>query len=244
MSRISPLFEVRRFADAIVYQRPAEVTHVADDARKRVLVVDDASLVRLYYRDALERAGFEVDEALNGLEALEKLLARAVRPADRRRQHAADGRPHASCDALRGKSLAAGVDPGAGDQHRDGAARTRRGARGGRELLPRQAGRARRRWWSTPPCCAGCRHERVHRAVPDRIARAGRAGDADLLALEKAPTDAERLDGAFRAFHTLKGGAGIVEFAAMQEALHRAEDVLAARARRRDRSRRSISATA
>jgi two-component system chemotaxis response regulator CheY len=40
-----------------------------------VLVVDDASLVRLYYRDALEKAGFEVAEALNGLEALERLLA-------------------------------------------------------------------------------------------------------------------------------------------------------------------------
>jgi two-component system chemotaxis response regulator CheY len=38
-----------------------------------VLIVDDASLVRLYYREALEGAGFVVDEALNGLEALEKL---------------------------------------------------------------------------------------------------------------------------------------------------------------------------
>jgi two-component system, chemotaxis family, chemotaxis protein CheY len=47
---------------------------VADRAKKRILVVDDASLVRFYYRDALERAGYEVDEALNGLEALEKLL--------------------------------------------------------------------------------------------------------------------------------------------------------------------------
>ena len=50
----------------------------------------------------------------------------------------------------------------------------------------------------------------------------------DLLALEKTPSDAERFDDAFRAFHTLKGGAGIVEFAAMQEALHCAEDALAA----------------
>ena len=41
---------------------------------KRVMVIDDAALVRLYYREALERAGYEVDEALNGLEALEKLL--------------------------------------------------------------------------------------------------------------------------------------------------------------------------
>jgi two-component system, chemotaxis family, chemotaxis protein CheY len=40
----------------------------------RVMVVDDAALVRLYYRDILEAAGFQVQEALNGLEALEKLL--------------------------------------------------------------------------------------------------------------------------------------------------------------------------
>jgi two-component system chemotaxis response regulator CheY len=43
-------------------------------ARKRILIVDDASLVRAYYRQALERAGFDVDEALNGLEGLEKIL--------------------------------------------------------------------------------------------------------------------------------------------------------------------------
>ena len=46
---------------------------------RRILIVDDASLVRMYYRDALERAGYSVDEAMNGLEALEKLL---VAPAD------------------------------------------------------------------------------------------------------------------------------------------------------------------
>jgi two-component system, chemotaxis family, chemotaxis protein CheY len=40
---------------------------------KSVLVVDDASLVRLYYRTALEAAGFQVEEALNGFEALERL---------------------------------------------------------------------------------------------------------------------------------------------------------------------------
>jgi two-component system chemotaxis response regulator CheY len=55
---------------------------MGENAKKRVLVVDDASLVRLYYRDALERAGFQVDEALNGLEALEKLLAAPEAPAD------------------------------------------------------------------------------------------------------------------------------------------------------------------
>jgi two-component system, chemotaxis family, chemotaxis protein CheY len=43
------------------------------EAGKRVLVVDDAALVRMYYRGALESHGFAVEEALNGLEALEKL---------------------------------------------------------------------------------------------------------------------------------------------------------------------------
>jgi two-component system chemotaxis response regulator CheY len=47
---------------------------MAEPTGKRILVVDDANLVRRFYRDALERAGFEVDEALNGVEALEKVL--------------------------------------------------------------------------------------------------------------------------------------------------------------------------
>lgn len=42
--------------------------------QKRVLIVDDAALIRAYYRQALERAGYAVEEALNGLEGLEKLL--------------------------------------------------------------------------------------------------------------------------------------------------------------------------
>jgi two-component system chemotaxis response regulator CheY len=49
------------------------------DRKMRILVVDDANLVRLYYRQILEEAGFEVEEALNGLEALERLL---VSPPD------------------------------------------------------------------------------------------------------------------------------------------------------------------
>ncbi|WP_334162492.1 chemotaxis protein CheA [Phenylobacterium sp.] len=50
----------------------------------------------------------------------------------------------------------------------------------------------------------------------------------DLLALEENPREADRLDGAFRGFHTLKGAAGIVDFNAMARALHAAEDVLSA----------------
>lgn len=43
---------------------------------RHVLVVDDGTLVRLFYRNALEAAGFVVDEAINGLEAMEKVLSR------------------------------------------------------------------------------------------------------------------------------------------------------------------------
>jgi two-component system chemotaxis response regulator CheY len=49
------------------------------DRKMRILVVDDANLVRLYYRQILEEAGFEIEEALNGIEALERLL---VSPPD------------------------------------------------------------------------------------------------------------------------------------------------------------------
>jgi two-component system, chemotaxis family, chemotaxis protein CheY len=46
--------------------------------KHRVLIVDDANLVRRYYREALPPALYDVDEALNGLEALEKLLTQAA----------------------------------------------------------------------------------------------------------------------------------------------------------------------
>ena len=41
----------------------------------RILVGDDATTVRMYYRDLLEQAGFAVAEAANGFEGLEKALA-------------------------------------------------------------------------------------------------------------------------------------------------------------------------
>ncbi|GLH76677.1 response regulator [Bradyrhizobium sp. SSBR45G] len=47
---------------------------MTDAAKKQILVVDDAALVRTYYRAALEARGFKVEEALNGLEGLEKIL--------------------------------------------------------------------------------------------------------------------------------------------------------------------------
>jgi two-component system chemotaxis sensor kinase CheA len=51
---------------------------------------------------------------------------------------------------------------------------------------------------------------------------------ADLLALEREPGNRAVLDGAFRAFHTLKGAAGIMDFSAMARSTHAAEDLLAA----------------
>ena len=41
------------------------------DNLKTILIIDDASLVRLYYRSILEPAGFRIEEAFNGVEALE-----------------------------------------------------------------------------------------------------------------------------------------------------------------------------
>lgn len=41
---------------------------------KRILIVDDAATVRMYYRMILEQAGYLVVEAVNGIEAMEKSL--------------------------------------------------------------------------------------------------------------------------------------------------------------------------
>jgi two-component system chemotaxis response regulator CheY len=41
---------------------------------KRILIVDDAATVRMYYRSILEGAGYQITEAVNGIEAMEKCL--------------------------------------------------------------------------------------------------------------------------------------------------------------------------
>jgi two-component system chemotaxis response regulator CheY len=41
---------------------------------RRILIVDDAATVRMYHRGILESAGYLVEEAWNGIEALEKAL--------------------------------------------------------------------------------------------------------------------------------------------------------------------------
>src|ERR1700722_9014999 len=48
---------------------------VGAPAKVRVLVVDDSSLVRLYYHSALEKAGFAVEQAIHGIEAMERALS-------------------------------------------------------------------------------------------------------------------------------------------------------------------------
>jgi two-component system, chemotaxis family, chemotaxis protein CheY len=44
-------------------------------AKTTALVVDDALTVRKFHRSVLEKAGFAVEEAMNGVEALERALA-------------------------------------------------------------------------------------------------------------------------------------------------------------------------
>jgi two-component system chemotaxis sensor kinase CheA len=50
--------------------------------------------------------------------------------------------------------------------------------------------------------------------------------EGQALALERDPFDAEALNAAFRAFHTIKGLAGFLEFRAIQETAHEVETVL------------------
>jgi two-component system chemotaxis response regulator CheY len=45
-------------------------------AKARVLIIEDGITMRMFYRDVLETAGFEVEEAVNGLEGLERAMTR------------------------------------------------------------------------------------------------------------------------------------------------------------------------
>jgi two-component system chemotaxis response regulator CheY len=47
---------------------------IAETAAPRILVVDDATVLRLYYRQILEQAGYRVEEAINGIEGLERAM--------------------------------------------------------------------------------------------------------------------------------------------------------------------------
>jgi|HubBroStandDraft_1064217.scaffolds.fasta_scaffold00239_11 two-component system chemotaxis response regulator CheY len=52
-------------------QLSAPVTEVLPP---QILVVDDATVVRLYYRQILEAQGYRIEEAINGIEGLEKAM--------------------------------------------------------------------------------------------------------------------------------------------------------------------------
>jgi two-component system chemotaxis response regulator CheY len=45
-----------------------------EDPSPKILVVDDATVVRMYYRQILESEGCHVEEAINGIEGLEKAM--------------------------------------------------------------------------------------------------------------------------------------------------------------------------
>ena len=65
---------------------------------RRILIVDDSSLVRLYYRETLEKAGFATDQAINGIKAMEKVLAHV--PGVVYAASVIQANPFTNCDGL------------------------------------------------------------------------------------------------------------------------------------------------
>ena len=53
------------------------MSHAEEVSQRTILVVDDSSLVRLYCQVTLAAAGFKVEQAINGIEAMEKVLVAA-----------------------------------------------------------------------------------------------------------------------------------------------------------------------
>jgi two-component system chemotaxis response regulator CheY len=176
-------------------------------SRKRILVVDDSSLVRLYYRDTLEKAGFEVEQAINGIEAMEKVL---VQPFDLAivdvNMPRMDGfsflRTLRSSPGDVATLPALVITTEAGEQ--DVAAARAAGANfylvkplSQQDLLRHAAALS-----GAPPVNA--LHEQFIAEARELIHQA----TDDLIAVEREGFAPERIDRVFRAFHTLKGSGG------------------------------------
>ena len=79
MSRISSLFRPRKYAE--LDHLPKTVRDQVMDIvpmpkrKARILVVEDGITMRMFYRQVLEDAGFEVEEAVNGVEGVERAMA-------------------------------------------------------------------------------------------------------------------------------------------------------------------------
>ena len=78
MSRISSLFRARKYR-RLDHLPKAIRERVMDNVqlpttKTRILVVEDGITMRMFYRRVLEGAGFEVEEAVNGIEGVERAM--------------------------------------------------------------------------------------------------------------------------------------------------------------------------
>ena len=96
MSRISPLFDVARFADAIVYQRPAAVTTWMTTHANESSSSTTRAWCGCITAPRSRGAGFRGRGSAERARSAGAGADGALRPADRRRQHAADGRAQLS----------------------------------------------------------------------------------------------------------------------------------------------------
>ena len=198
---------------------------IATPAKARVLVVDDSSLVRLYYRSALETAGFEVKQAINGIEAMEKVLSESfdlvIVDVNMPRM---DG--FTFLRSLRSGAADVATLPALDDFDRIRSAGYRGSQSGRCEFLSREAGGGSR----TGSACLCSHGSHAVSALQEQFVTEARElirqATDNLIALERDGTSPERVDSVFRAFHTLKGSAGVVELPAMSIMLHAAEDLL------------------
>ena len=164
--------------------------------------------MRLYYRDAA-RKGFEVEQAINGIEAMEKVLAQAfdlvIVDVNMPRM---DGFPFFARfgAALGGRAVPAlMITTEAGEQDIDDAR-----AAGANFYLVKPVSRGRPaapRRGADGSVAVNALHEQFIAEARELIHQA----TDDLIAVEREGSEPERIDRVFRAFHTLKGSAGVVD---------------------------------
>lgn len=170
----------------------------------RVLVVDDATTVRLYHCGELEKAGFECESAANGYEALEKCLAeRFELLIVDINMPVMDG--YTFLETLRSQPSSPSLSRAASSRH-------------GRAWSPTL------RYQDELTGMASSLLEEFCAETDEQLDAIG----AELLRLELEPGNEQVVHDLLRHLHTIKGSSGLFDLAPLTGLVHAAEDLLVA----------------
>ncbi len=194
--------------------------------KKKVLVIDDGITMRMYYRDVLEKAGFAVEEAANGVEGLEKVLGARYdliivdinMPKMNGYEFVCQLRKDPASVAVPVMTISTEDK----EQDKVKAYEVRREFLHGQAGSPRGIRTSRQALYE-----AAVMNPLLARFIPEAQELIQQSATG-ILKLEKDPENEVAINEVFRAVHTLKGASGLFDALPLTNFVHAGEDVLSA----------------